>query len=181
MVPDSDGKLYYNLFKKDSEGIYHYFIFVYGQMTMIHTKLALEQLRVMNVFDAIQNNGWSPDIPIGKSEVQQYQRDDQSTFMIVKSKDLDAVASEYYYFDIKLNKDGTPIIRRATILSEMKLDADWSSEMRSIIANNLLSQIRLKRKLEHARGYVGYVGSNHGIFYDRDFEEDKLHLIEHAL
>ena len=31
-----------------------------------------EQLQVMNVFDAIQNNGWSPDIPIGKSEVQQY-------------------------------------------------------------------------------------------------------------
>ena len=70
--------------------------------------------------------------------------------MIAKSKDLDAVASEYYCFDIKLNKDGIPIIRRATILSEMKLDADWSSEMRSIIANNLLSQNRLKRKLEHA-------------------------------
>ena len=51
--------------------------------------------------------------------------------------------------------------------------------MNTVIANRLLSMERVERKATKARGYVGYAGSSRTIFYDPNFERDKLHIINH--
>ena len=110
----------------------------------------------------------------------EYQRDDRSVFMITKAKDVDSLVSEYYYFDVARGKDGNPIVRRAALLSETRLDRVEDPDIRHKIANSLLSKQRVSRKILRARGYVGYVGADRGLYYDEDFEKDQLHLIEHA-
>ena len=180
-VVDGDHKVFYNMIKMNPDGVYDYIIFIHGDTLMIHTKKDPNSLTMLDIFHAIDNKGWDPSIgKSGTSSIVTYQRDDQSKFFVQKAKDLDGRVSEYYYFDVKM-KNGTPVIRRATLLSEMKLDQDWKEPIRNIVANGLLSSSRLKRKIEQTRGYVGYIGGDHCLYYDRDFEKDQLHLIEHAL
>ena len=50
-------------------------------------------------------------------------------------------------------------------------------EYDSTIANGLLSRERLKRKIMDFNGYVGYVGNNHSIYYDDNFEKEVLNVI----
>ncbi len=179
-VIDGDGYVYYNCLGND-KGVYHYVVYVRGQSFLIHTRQQPSELYAMNVFDAIQNDGWDPMIPVRErvSDYQEYQREDRSKFVIIKNKDGNKKMDEYYYYDIVNGKDG-PIVRRAALLSEMALDYDWDESVRGIIANRLLSRERVSRKIQTTRGYVGYLGVDRAMYYNRDFERDELNIINHV-
>ena len=71
------------------------------------------------------------------------------------------------------NEEG---IQVGKIYSEEELTS-LSKEYDATIANGLLSRERLKRKIDDFNGYVGYVGTNHSIYYDQKVEKDKLNII----
>ena len=179
-VIDGDGYVYYNLLG-DNLGIYDYIVYVRGHSFLIHTKKDPNNLFAMDVFDAIQNNGWDPTIPEGKrnTDIVEYQRDDRSKFFVFKNKDVSDKMGEYYYFDVVKGEDA-PVVRRAALLSEMALDYDWYEPIKSDVANRLLSRDRLARKINTTRGYVGYLGVDRSMYYDHDFEHDELNIINHV-
>ena len=51
------------------------------------------------------------------------------------------------------------------------------SQYDDLIANGLLSGERLRRKVNEFNGYVGYMGRNHSIYYNGDFEQERLNII----
>ena len=180
-IQDSDGKIFYSSFQKNKDGVYTYIIFLQGQTFLIHTNKDADHLYSLDVYHCIENNGWDPTLPKNlKPSLVTYQREDRSTFFMKKIKDIDDKMKEFAYFDVKVTEKG-PIVRRTILLSEMELAAEWGEPIRSTIANRLLSSERLKRKVNYTRGYVGYVGTDRGLYYNREFEKDELHLMEHAL
>ena len=62
------------------------------------------------------------------------------------------------------------------VFSEIQL-IDLPKEYDQTIADKLLSHDRLKRKIDHFNGYVGYVGDNHSIYAGRKFEKGRLNVI----
>ena len=58
----------------------------------------------------------------------------------------------------------------------MDLSNNYSKETTDTIVNNLLGQDRLKRKMLHYNGYVGYIGKNGTMYYDNEFEKQELHI-----
>ena len=66
-------------------------------------------------------------------------------------------------------------LKISRIYSESQLDK-LDEEYDSIIANGLLSSERLSKKVKQFNGYVGYVGRNHTIYYNGDFEKETLNI-----
>ena len=83
--------------------------------------------------------------------------------------------NEHFYYDVLNTKEGLKL-RRGVILSEMDLSIDYDKSIRDIIANELLGNDRLKRKILYYNGYVGYIGKNGMMLYDREFETKELHI-----
>ena len=79
--------------------------------------------------------------------------------------------NKFFYLEI----DGKEL-RISRIYSEAALDR-LDSSFDNTIANALLSSERLERKVRDFNGYVGYIGNNHGLYYDGDFEREKLNVI----
>jgi len=179
-VRDSDDKLFVSTIKHEN-GIYHHLVFLHGSTLLIHSRKASDQIIAMDVFDAIQNKGWDPSIPEKErvSSVVEYHREDGSTFVVTKSPKGTEDMQEYYYFDV-VTQNGSPISRRAALLSEMNLAHEWKEPIRGEVANKLLSRERLARKIKTTKGYVGYLGNDHSLYYNRDFERDNLHLVDHV-
>lgn len=109
------------------------------------------------------------NIHVDGVQYKTFTRYDGSTFILVYGETKGKLNS-FFYFD---EREGQ--IRGARIFSELRLDA-LSEEFNDTIANGLLSKERLKRKLERFNGYVGYFGSNRQIYYNSDFEREKLNI-----
>lgn len=100
-----------------------------------------------------------------------YVREDGSNFILVKVPNKETKL--YKFAIIEASKDGFQIGR---IFSEEDLVL-LPEEYEKHVANGLISKERLKRKIDNFNGYVGYVGRNKGIYYDRNFERETLNII----
>lgn len=113
------------------------------------------------------------NLPAGIKRFTRYKRSDGSNFLICASNaKLKDSVHEYIVIE-PTTKNGKPYLKRSTILSENDLINVNDENSKLMIADYLLSPERLSRKVLHYNGYVGYI-SNHQVYYDRDFEVDKL-------
>lgn len=100
---------------------------------------------------------------------KRFVRADGSSFLLVNDgvyKDLNKIL----YFE-KLNNT----IRGTVLYSEIKLD-NLLDKYDEVIANNLLSPERLKVKINEFNGYVGFVGKDYSVYYDKE-QEENLNII----
>lgn len=102
---------------------------------------------------------------------KEFARDDGTHFVLIPQKSSDSMLKKFLI--IAENEEG---IQVGKIYSEEELTS-LSKEYDATIANGLLSRERLKRKIDDFNGYVGYVGTNHSIYYDQKVEKDKLNII----
>ena len=103
-----------------------------------------------------------------------YKRQDGSNFIICKTKsDLPGGVSEYAVIEPAI-VNGKKVLKRSTILSETSLDEELKPEYKSVVADRLLSRERLERKLSRFNGYVGFVGRDSYVYYNNEFEREKL-------
>ena len=96
-------------------------------------------------------------------------RNDGSTFIIIYTGTKGNLNNYFYFVENNNQIIGT------RIHSEARLD-EFESEYDSVIANGLLSSERLRRKVKNFNGYGGYFGTNHQIYYDSNFEREKLNI-----
>lgn len=100
---------------------------------------------------------------------RKFTRMDGSSFIIIQgNKNI----GELHGHVIVEAKHG--ILNITNIYSEERL-ATLPFEYNDTIANGLLSSERLARKINNYNGYVGYIGKNHGIYYQNSIE-DKLNM-----
>ena len=103
-----------------------------------------------------------------------YQRRDGSNFLLCKtSTKLKNGINEYIIIE-PTEKNGKPCLKRSTILSENDLINVNEPHFKHVIADYLLSEDRLKRKINYYNGYVGYATNNSEVYYNRDFEIAEL-------
>ncbi len=135
------------------------------------TILPLDQNREVNIKGVGRLlNIYNGNIYVLNSRVKKFVRKDGTEFYIV------AVGSyknlrKFFFFEAGQNK-----FRGTVIYSESPLD-QLPSEYDYDIANGLLSNERVKRKINNYNGYVGYIGSNRAIYYDSDIEREELNII----
>ena len=108
----------------------------------------------------------------GISNYKKFVRSDGSIFILIYVSSKDNL-NKFYYFE---PQDGKNQVRGTRIYSELRLDA-LSENYDYTIANGLLSRERLQRKINNFNGYVGYFGTNQHIYYNSDFEREKLNII----
>lgn len=109
------------------------------------------------------------ELHINGIEYKRFIRNDGSTFILVYAGTKEKLNNYFYFVENNNQIIGT------RIHSEVRLDA-LSSEYNQVIADGLLSRERLKRKIKGFNGYVGYFGTNHQIYYNSDFEREKLNI-----
>lgn len=132
-----------------------------------------------NIMYAATNNFCIGNItfPPNFSQSNHYQRYDGTTFVIRGNgkrftTSTNEIMYEYHYYEYRTNGD----VRRATIVSENRLDLEDNPTRKQLIANRLLSQERMKRKMNHYNGYVGYIGQDSVMYCNQDFEQKDLNI-----
>ena len=176
LIPDSAGMLYYYPMEMKN-GNYVYMIYDHKNSFIIYTNKKQEELTTKNVVECLHNGGYHPSLSNREKGFQEYVRDDKSQFFIAPSKHKLSDIDEYYYYDIQDTPNG-PVLRRGVLLSETNLFHTHDSYAKRVIANNLLSEERLRKKLDHYHGYVGFIRYNN-LHYRKNFEQEKLHIREH--
>ena len=162
-----------------SKGIFPYLLATDKNHMIIYSSKTIDNISYVDVYDAINNYDHNLDLYLknGNRRIESYSRDDGTRFHICKSRKASDNIDEYLLYDFK-NKDGKTYLRRAVILSEMDLTHPVDLRQKQQIANNLLSHERLKRKINSNHGYVGYLVGRQA-YFDRKFEEEKLHVAIH--
>lgn len=112
-------------------------------------------------------NGDRKDKPISK--ITRYKRDDGTSFVVLKPKAKNIGDIEEYALIDPYSLDGKNVLRRTTIFSENDLTKENDGEFKSLIANFLLSNERLERKVEYNHGYVGYITRDSKMYYDSKY------------
>ena len=98
-------------------------------------------------------------------------RSDGSTFMLLAKKTKDPQLKKFLI--VKGTENG---IRIGKIYSEEELTS-LPEQYDVTIANGLLSEERIKRKINNFNGYVGYIGRDHSIYYNSKIENDRLNIM----
>lgn len=99
-------------------------------------------------------------------------RNDNTSLLLIKTKYMDETnINEYLILE---PREKNIIIGK--ILSESRLE-DLQEEYDYVIANGLLSEERITNKINNFNGYVGYIGKNKQIYYNQEFEEERLNII----
>lgn len=113
-------------------------------------------------------------IPINMENIlMTFTREDGSSFMIIPTKKEKHGVYEYIYLEKTKNPEQ---VRCTKIYSESEL-ITMDYDLRENIANNLLSQERLKTKINNFNGYVGYlVKGSTNRYYNQRFEEEILNI-----
>ena len=122
----------------------------------------------LNTFKNSMISHNNDDITLPKYKV--FRRNDDTTFCIVKDE---SKTGSYLYCDFD-NKE--KVYRSYKIFSETDLINPKTSSEETTIANSLLKEERLLRKVEHFNGYVGFVKDNR-MYYDRDYEKENLNIV----
>ena len=128
-----------------------------------------------NIKISIQGNPYilkvkNKKLIINGNNSKEYIRKDGSRFYLVSLNQYKQL-NKFIYFELRENQ-----IIGARLYSDVRLN-DLDSNYSDDIANALLSQERLKRKIEQFNGYVGYIGTDHRMYYDGDFETNSLNII----
>lgn len=106
-----------------------------------------------------------------KSDYKSFKRDDGSNFILVRQNQVKGLNK---YLIIQPDKD---CVKISYIYSDMNL-INHGEKMDKLIANELLSEERLKKKINRFNGYVGYIGQNAQRYYDDVFEQKELNIID---
>ena len=162
MIQSKDGSFSYTKLN-EKDGIDEYVIFLNGSLACIYVDSDLDvdtYFSEKNVNTAMREN----DNYIGKkvldksqfSSKNYYTRQDGSKFFIEPSSKKGEV-HEVFCYQPEQDENGNVKLDRYTIWSENDLVNCQNPGVKSMIAEHLLSKDRLKRKVEHYNGYVGYV------------------------
>lgn len=117
----------------------------------------------------------NPALNVYDTSYKVYHRNDGTFFMLMPTGKQFKEANEYGLVSFSI-KDKQMVTNVSTILSENTL-VNWNDpNMEALIANSLLSQHRLARKMEHFNGYVGYIGAGGRMLYSADIEEGELNI-----
>ena len=108
------------------------------------------------------------DITLPKFKI--YNRDDNTSFCIIKDEESEGT---YYYCDLSSEENS---YRSYKVFSENNLIQPRTIIEEKTIANKLLSQDRLIRKVDHFNGYIGFA-KNNMILADEQFERDTLNIV----
>ena len=174
---------------------YEFPIVPYTYEELVKNYRVITNKRVIRVDDFVYNDGAEESKPLklngipfvvrkGKNGVvtirnlslnqylqsKQFFRKDGSQFILVP---LNKSYPQLYCF--ALIEQTSTGIKMAKIFSEADL-ANLSPEYDSSIADGLLRQERLVRKINGFNGYVGYIGRNHAIYANVDFERNVLNV-----
>lgn len=175
ILDDKGNKIYY--IQVEAGSINTYMIYIDHKLIPVYTDLEPQYLSKEKIMDAVNTNN-NCILPLknkSSNKYQNYNRKDNSSFIITKTNVLKNNINEHFYYDVLNTKEGLKL-RRGVILSEMDLSIDYDKSIRDIIANELLGNDRLKRKILYYNGYVGYIGKNGMMLYDREFETKELHI-----
>ena len=135
------------------------------------TILPLNQNREVNIKGVGRLLGiYNGKIHIFNSRVKKFVRKDGTEFYII------AVGSyknlrKFFFFEAGQNNFRGTVIYSESPLDELPPEYDYD------IANGLLSNERVKRKINNFNGYVGYIGRNKAIYYDDNVEREILNII----
>ena len=114
------------------------------------------------------------ELPSNVKHLSRYSRKDGSNFIICQTnKKLDGGVKEFLVIE-PATINGKHVLKRTSIISESDLVDCKDEKFKYVVANSLLSEERLKRKIKNFNGYVGYVSSDYAIYYDKDFEVNNL-------
>ena len=114
------------------------------------------------------------ELPSNIKHLSRYSRKDGSNFILCQTnKKLEGGVKEFLVIE-PATINNKHVLKRTSIISESDLVECKDEKFKYVVANYLLSDERLKRKIDHFNGYVGYVSSNYGVYYDRDFEVNNL-------
>jgi hypothetical protein len=160
-----------------SNGNHMYMIYDGKNSFMIYTNKEKDELTTPYVIECLRNGGYHPTLTNREKMFEEYQRDNKTQFFIAPSKHKLSDIDEYYYFDVQMSSKG-PVVRRGILLSEMNLAYTHDTATKKVIANGLLGEERLRKKIMNYHGYVGYV-QNNNVYYNKQFEEENLHVREH--
>lgn len=109
--------------------------------------------------------------PKQRLENKAFVRHDGTHFVLIPRVNNESALKSFLI--IAENKKGVQIGRIHSDENLIGLDKKFDET----IANGLLSDERLRRKITDFNGYVGYVGQNHSIYYNPDIEKNKLNMI----
>lgn len=181
MQKSKDGRFdYVSVQQKD--GINEYVININGSLICVYMDSDLdasENLTFNNVKNAlISKNAYIGKKKIDKSKFSKknyYRRRDGNEFFIIPHGKKDDIYESFLVEPTYEN--GKMVLKRYAILSENDLANCNNESTKSVIANQLLSKERVRRKMEHFNGYVGYV-SGMNMYYDKDFEQRELNIMD---
>lgn len=161
------------------DDVSEYMVLIDKELYTVYTKekesVALTKQNILNACKDSLGYIGKDKPPHNIRVMKKYRRRDSSTFKILKSLRRKDNVEEFYYYDTITKPDGI-YFRRLIILSEMNLTLDRNESIEEVIANNLLSQDRIERKIAHYHGYVGYVGVDSHTYYNQEFEENSLNI-----
>jgi len=176
-IIDIDGNIIYFIRFSEKEDYYKYMVYYDNQLNIINTTSKDPSiLTKKNIEYALSNNGCIENIEDINNEYVKYYRDDSSQFFIKKTQKLQNNIYEFYYYEI-FEKDNELIFRRGIVLSEMDLTINYSENIKDIIANQMLSKERIKRKINYYNGYVGFIGNDLELYCYSDFEQNELGIM----
>ena len=113
------------------------------------------------------------DLPDNVKHLSRYTRDDGSNFILCQTnKKLNGGVKEYFLIEPS-TINGRKVLKRCSIISENDLINNKDATFKHNVANHLLSQDRVDRKVNHYNGYVGFVSGN-TVYYNRQFETENL-------
>ena len=114
------------------------------------------------------------DLPSGIKLFKKYVREDGTCFLLFKTNArLIGDVNEYILIE-PAYLNNKKVLRRYRIISESDLTEVKDERFDYIVANGLLSNERLEKKVKYYNGYVGFVSKNYEMFYNRDFETSEL-------
>ena len=151
-----------------------YYIDLFGKLVVVYLPnqiLPKDGLTISNIEKAITNEGYiGPKPAEAKTKYNLFTRTDGTSFLITPSDRKKKNLGEFCYLDIIQNSQGEDVIRRSFILSENDLTKFKNESQKELIASTLLSSKRLEKKLMSFNGYVGYIGDDFQIYYDKTIE-----------
>ena len=178
-IIDREGNRLYYIQGENKDGVNEYFVSLGDNVRVIYSKDAPEKvISKRNIVKSIITGNpcvGNTKIPIGMKKTKLFTREDGTTFCVKETKKNKDGVNEFFLVDF-IPSSTKPSFRRGTIISELYLTCDYGSDIDKRIANSLLSSDRVARKINFYQGYVGYLGKDGGMYYDQNFEKDKLNI-----
>lgn len=177
---NSRGQEYYYTCLGEKEGFLTYLIRRNDKLNYFYLEKGSDIRSVLNdEILSVANRNYHHNIsrttlPPKVTRFTNFNRNDGTGFVVYKTNTkLDGGVNEYIVIEPAM-VNGKYVLKRSRILSEMDLLHHKDGNVKSTIANELLSRERLRRKVDHFNGYVGYVTPNLDVVYDRSFEVNVL-------